>query len=320
MMSNLLTQGVVLLGVLSLSAALLCTDAEYAITVKTVPKTLSYEQAILNCKSDGKLLCNSQTICKNGVPYTGVIPGDHWVPVSDSANEWAQIGNRHRSCSLHSSLGQKPLWGLWNSANNFKGNLFCCKIKVKDPKIFLGKVSNRLSYQQAQTKCRNKGKNLCSSKDLCSDGKTPYGGPIAGDNWVPVSDSFNEWLQLGKSPHPPCRLHSSIGVKPAWGLKTGAPGVTGILPCCRVEPKDAGISMKNVPPTTSYQQAVSKCTSYGKQLCNSQDICEDGKTPSGGPMQGDHWVPVKDSYNEWLQLGKYCNCVLLQNLQVYTRC
>ena len=69
------------------------SDVEYSITVEKVPKNISYQQAILNCARDEKELCNSKAVCKNGrTPYSGVIPGDHWVPVSDSSNEWVQIG------------------------------------------------------------------------------------------------------------------------------------------------------------------------------------------------------------------------------------
>ena len=54
----------------------------------------------------------------------------------------------------------------------------------------------------------------------------------------------------------------------------------------------------------SYQQAASSCESDGKELCNSKAICKDGKTPFGGVRSGDHWVPVVDSSNEWIQIGK----------------
>ena len=42
------------------------------------------------------------------------------------------LGNFHRPCIFHSvGLGHKPIWGLKNIAQNYKGNLFCCKIKRK---------------------------------------------------------------------------------------------------------------------------------------------------------------------------------------------
>jgi hypothetical protein len=68
---------------------------EYSIAVKLVTNTISYQQATSICTSDEKELCSSKTICKDGkIPYSGVIPGDHWVPVADSSNEWIQIGKQ----------------------------------------------------------------------------------------------------------------------------------------------------------------------------------------------------------------------------------
>jgi hypothetical protein len=63
------------------------------------------------------------------------------------------------------------------------------------------------------------------------------------------------------------------------------------------------VTIKAVSNTVSYQQAVANCKADGKQLCTSKEICEDGNTPNSGPIAGDHWVPVKDSFNEWLQIG-----------------
>jgi hypothetical protein len=67
--------------------------SEIGILVKSVASTITYQQADSNCKSDGKQLCNSNEICKNGkMPVSGVISGDHWVPVRNGLNEWMQVG------------------------------------------------------------------------------------------------------------------------------------------------------------------------------------------------------------------------------------
>lgn len=39
-------------------------------------------------------------------------------------------------------------------------------------------------------------------------------------------------------------------------------------------------------------------------LCTSSEICRDGTTPHGGVIDGDHWVPISDNYNDWIQVGK----------------
>jgi hypothetical protein len=71
------------------------------------------------------------------------------------------------------------------------------------------------------------------------------------------------------------------------------------------------LTIKAVSNTVSYQQAVVNCEDDGKQLCTSKEICEDGKTPNSGPVPGDQWVPVNDSFNEWLQIGTRRIIILL---------
>jgi hypothetical protein len=62
----------------------------------------------------------------------------------------------------------------------------------------LKRVSSTISYDQASSICKNEGKELCKSKEICRGNNKPYLGPIPGDHWVHVNDSSNEWLQIGK--------------------------------------------------------------------------------------------------------------------------
>ena len=64
--------------------------------------------------------------------------------------------------------------------------------------ITLESLANTITYQEATSSCKSDGKELCSSKMICKDGKTPYEGIKSGDHWAPVADSFNEWIQIGK--------------------------------------------------------------------------------------------------------------------------
>ena len=64
--------------------------------------------------------------------------------------------------------------------------------------ITLESVENTITYQEATSSCKSDGKELCSSKMICKDSKTPYEGIKSGDHWAPVADSFNEWIQIGK--------------------------------------------------------------------------------------------------------------------------
>ena len=62
--------------------------------------------------------------------------------------------------------------------------------------------------------------------------------------------------------------------------------------------------VKSVSSHITYLSAKTTCKADGKQLCPSFVICRDGKYPVGPVRFGDHWTPVKDAYNQWLQIGK----------------
>ena len=55
-----------------------------------------------------------------------------------------------------------------------------------------------MTYEDGKYTCSKMGKRLCSSAEICVDGRTPYGGIIDGDHFVPVSNSYNEWMSVGK--------------------------------------------------------------------------------------------------------------------------
>ena len=61
--------------------------------------------------------------------------------------------------------------------------------------------------------------------------------------------------------------------------------------------------VKTVTSSITYSQSVSNCQSDGKRLCNAKEICSNGKTPVTGAISGDHWVPINDDSNEWIQIG-----------------
>ncbi|XP_046864263.1 uncharacterized protein LOC124458255 [Xenia sp. Carnegie-2017] len=56
-------------------------------------------------------------------------------------------------------------------------------------------------------------------------------------------------------------------------------------------------------PTLTYSSAAATCKKDGKELCPSYFICRDGKYPVGPVRIGNHWVPVKDDKNQWIQIG-----------------
>ena len=61
--------------------------------------------------------------------------------------------------------------------------------------------------------------------------------------------------------------------------------------------------VKSVTSSITYSQSVSNCQNDGKRLCNAKEICRDEKTPVSGEISGDHWVPINDDPNEWIQIG-----------------
>ncbi|XP_046863701.1 uncharacterized protein LOC124457510 [Xenia sp. Carnegie-2017] len=71
--------------------------------------------------------------------------------------------------------------------------------------------------------------------------------------------------------------------------------------------------VKSLSSDITYLSAKTTCKADGKQLCPSFVICRDGKYPVGPVRFGDHWTPVKDAYNQWLQIGNngpHKTCIL----------
>lgn len=56
----------------------------------------------------------------------------------------------------------------------------------------------------------------------------------------------------------------------------------------------------------THSSAVTACTLQGGQLCHTHDICPGGDI-SGGPalsaLVGEHWAPVGDKADDWVQIG-----------------
>lgn len=72
---------------------------------------------------------------------------------------------------------------------------------------------------------------------------------------------------------------------------------------------------QGLPNTMTYEYGMEYCWKDKRRLCSSVEICPvspSRKVPVGGVINGDHWVPVSDKYNEWIQIGKdKCTDVLL---------
>uniref|UniRef100_A0A0G4GIV5 DUF7495 domain-containing protein n=1 Tax=Chromera velia CCMP2878 TaxID=1169474 RepID=A0A0G4GIV5_9ALVE len=186
-------------------------------------------------------------------------------------------------------------------------------------------VRYRAAYDEnwagAASFCQSKGASLCSINDVCPGGAPtslqPYpSNPFVSgeDQWAPVSDAVNEWIQIGVGGpyHPTCRLHIPHFGPPAWGVDGVPQAHSAFVLCC----KDETTVAQQFRPVTffnswegsseSYTDASSFCAQQGSSLCHSWEICPNGSPVSGlfFPQNGiDRWAPVADSSDEWVQVG-----------------
>ena len=99
----------------------------------------SWEQANQYCIDKGQRLCNYNEYCPKGPlnPSAYKLPQiDTWGPVSDSQNQWVQLGNQQNLCKLHTDIcthlktnppcqsDGKPTWGT--QSNTGRRAILCC--------------------------------------------------------------------------------------------------------------------------------------------------------------------------------------------------
>ena len=56
--------------------------------------------------------------------------------------------------------------------------------------------------------------------------------------------------------------------------------------------------------TMTWASAKAHCESLGRRLCRASEILDASGKFIFGPMAGDHWTPVLDAENEWVQIGE----------------
>ncbi|CAK8684962.1 unnamed protein product [Clavelina lepadiformis] len=84
------------------------------------------------CESLGRRMCSITEIFSfnDRVPIiTGIIPGDHWAPISGEEKDWVQVGSSRNFNGLtHSETHSYgvPTWGEVISNGPYKGNFYCC--------------------------------------------------------------------------------------------------------------------------------------------------------------------------------------------------
>eukprot|EP01043_Picozoa_sp_COSAG02_P057026 COSAG02_NODE_6857_length_3324_cov_17.657674_2_plen_808_part_01 len=91
--------------------------------------------------------------------------------------------------------------------------------------------------------CFLQGMELCRYASYCPDGsgQPPVGGTKIGDEWAPVSDQPNRWVQVGSwggDESHTCVTHDELqgGVHgdPGWGIDPVGHGFMGWVQCCPV--------------------------------------------------------------------------------------
>jgi len=128
------------------------------------------------------------------------------------------------------------------------------------------------SYNAAVEFCADLGDNhkLCPYEAYCPLGKNsnPYGGGFESEGsllWAPVSDSYNDWVQIGTESlydsltsnvegEVPCATYMNIHLQnPSWGEDgKGSWEFTGKILCCRSMDGGAKWTVGTAPPTTKH--------------------------------------------------------------------
>eukprot|EP00854_Cymbomonas_tetramitiformis_P008428 gene8428-10014_t len=73
--------------------------------------------------------------------------------------------------------------------------------ECKHARVDSGRTSYKvedISYDSAVKFCKSKGKELCCKSQICPNGKKPFFEPGVDDNWTPIRDNHNDWLQVGR--------------------------------------------------------------------------------------------------------------------------
>lgn len=160
-------------------------------------------------------------------------------------------------------------------------------------------LGSRLRYDQAQDFCSARGNQLCTIGQLC-------GGPrfdvIPGDHWVPIADAENEWIQVGTSAGRTCMTHIEAYGAPTWGESTDAAAWKGLVACC-VDDSSVASRFYDLGDTITYDSARAFCSSVeGGSLCPASLLCGE-VSPLFNPVASNHWVPIGDSDNNWVQIS-----------------
>ncbi|CAB9518221.1 Similarities with uniprot P08640 Saccharomyces cerevisiae YIR019c STA1 [Seminavis robusta] len=277
----------------------------------------SYDQAEEFCESQGGSLASAADICPldgSAQPYFGIQSGDHWAPASDYHNAWVEVGvhpGDAPTCTFHRDTynGADPDWGLdGNVKLAWESHYIICNMRtaIYGP----SHTTNVESYGQAVSFCNAKGGTLASRSDICPLNSTvPYFGSLEADQWTPVADYANAWVQVGvHSVASSCSFHRETYGDPDWGVDGNhkQPWESNFIICTS---NRVLYGRNKKVAVNTYDKAQAFCKAKGGALASSADVCPSGALtlPYFGIQVGDQWTPVSDYNNAWIEVGTEAN-------------
>eukprot|EP00798_Chlamydomonas_sp_ICE-L_P009474 gene9474-32464_t len=270
--------------------------------------TYTYAQAKLQCAVEGMQLCKLNELCSGNIPDPRVLVEDgreKWVPILDSFNEWTDVNVKDaKVCKLHSPIHGFPGWGLSAAPATWKGEVPCCAVNPSPIEEVFTNYKQSYTYMMAKDQCSGAGMRLCTQQELCSDNVPDASVRAYKDTWVPVMNSYNEWVEVSMYDNRVCQLHNPLHQPPVWGT-TIDPTMNwkGPVLCC----SSSSPSKFDMAQSYSYAQAQAQCSSSSMRLCRKHEICSNGVPRDMFETTSDQWMPVMDGDNEWVEVNKNDN-------------
>ena len=205
----------------------------------TIPNT--WDEMNQVCKDKGKRLCNSKELCISNQPITSLNTfggTDNWVAVNDKQNEWLTYATfDNRLCKTATQVaGGVPAWGTTKTPDGWFRAAKCCTNTIPNTWDELNPPNTiPNTWDEMNQVCKDKGKRLCNSKELCISNQpitslNTFGGT---DNWVAVNDKQNEWLTYATFDNRLCKTATQVaGGVPAWGTTKTPDGWFRAAKCC----------------------------------------------------------------------------------------
>ena len=228
---------------------------------------------------------------------------------------WSQI------VSIPDALYNLMLPFDWISTDIVKHAITNSKSSVPTP-LFGPEATKAIkNWKEASNFCKSKGYELASLKDYCSESSLPNFHKMKGDQWAPIGDYNNGWVQVGTSVHKVCIQHKDLGSNPSWGLDETKQSYEANYILCKSDVVLYGPDA--VGGVRNWQDAKDFCEFNGHKLGSLKDYCIEGlngansaRKPVFGEMKGDQWAPIGDYNNGWAQVGTSSHRVCITHREI----